>query len=201
MDELNFDVLINKDNLLSKDYIPKNLVILDDNKNNFHKYCNPLLKPMVRKDIIPDLNDMLSSAKENGLEIIVDSGYRSYEYQEIVFNKFVKKYGMDVATHLVAYPGQSEHQSGLCFDIAYLYDGIYNDNVKETDKEILWMMENSYKYGFILRYPKGKEDVTGYNFEPWHYRYVGKKLAKILYENNYTLEEYYQKKHNKINNI
>lgn len=193
MKDLDIDVLINRENLLPKNYVPSNLVILDENKDNFHKYIDSNLKPMVRKDIILDLNDMLSAAKKCGFSIIVDSGYRSYNYQEQVFDNFVRKYGYKKAIHTVAYPGSSEHQTGLCFDIGYMYNGIYNDDVKEDDKEVKWLMENSYKYGFILRYPKGKEDITGYNFEPWHFRYVGKELAKILHESNDTLEEHYQK--------
>lgn len=193
MNDLDIEVLVNKENTLSSNYIPSNLIVLDNNENNFHKYIDPSSKPMVRNDIIPDLNNLLEESKKYGFSIIVDSGYRSYEYQKSVLEKFIEKYDYDKAIKLVAPPGTSEHQTGLCFDIAYLYNNIFDDDVKEEDEEFKWLLENSYKYGFILRYPKGKENITGYNFEPWHFRYVGKNLAKHLYDNDYTLEEYYQK--------
>lgn len=198
MNDLCVEILINRDNFLPSEYVPKNLIVLDENKDNFHRYRDPKLKPMVRGDIVPDLFDMLNEAKKEGFSIIVDSGYRSYNYQAEILNERIKKVGMEKAYKFVALPGASEHQSGLCFDIAYLYNGVYSDNVKENDKEVKWMMDNSYKYGFILRYPKGKEEITGYSFEPWHYRYVGKRLAKILYDNNETLEEYYKRENQNL---
>lgn len=199
MKELDIEILINRENILSNNYIPNNLVILDNNENNFHNYIDPNLKPMVRADIISDLLNMLEEAKKNGYQIIVDSGYRSYDYQKEILNKKIEEVGKEKAYHIVAIPGSSEHQTGLCIDIAYLYNEIYNDNVTENDEEVKWLIKNSYKYGFILRYPKGKEEITGYIFEPWHYRYVGKKLAKILHKNNQTLEEYYKKSIKKPN--
>lgn len=194
MNDLEIDVLVNKENLLPSDYVPSKLVVLDDNKNNFHNYNDPDLKPMVREDIINDLFEMFNDAKKCGYFLIVDSGYRSYEYQLKILKYNIEKHGEEWAYNYVALPGASEHQTGLCFDIAYMYDDIYCDNIKEADPEIKWMINNSYKYGFILRYPKGKEEITGYSYEPWHYRYVGKELAKILYENNETLEEFYLRK-------
>ena len=193
MEDLNIEILINKENLLPSNYIPKNLIILDNNENNFHNYVDPNLKPMVRADILKDLLNMFKEAQNNGYYIIVDSGYRSYSYQKNILDKKIKEVGEEKAYKIVAIPGTSEHQTGLCIDIAYLYNEIYNDNVTENDEEVIWLIENCYKYGFILRYPKGKEEITGYIFEPWHYRYVGKKLAKTLHKNNETLEEYYKR--------
>ena len=193
MKDLDIEILINRENMLSKNYIPNNLVILDNNENNFHNYIDPNLKPMVRADILTDLLNLLEEAQNNGYYIIVDSGYRSYSYQKNILNKKIKEVGEKKAYQIVAIPGSSEHQTGLCVDIAYLYNQTYNDNVTENDNEVKWLIENCYKHGFILRYPKDKEEITGYIFEPWHYRYVGKKLAKILYDNNETLEEYYKK--------
>lgn len=194
MKDLDIEILINRENMLSKNYIPNNLVILDNNENNFHNYIDPNLKPMVRADILTDLLNLLEEAQNNGYYIIVDSGYRPYSYQKNILNKKIKEVGEKKAYQIVAIPGSSEHQTGLCVDIAYLYNQTYNDNVTENDNEVKWLIENCYKHGFILRYPKGKEEITGYIFEPWHYRYVGKKLARILHDNNETLEEYYKKK-------
>lgn len=192
---MNFEILVNKNNLLSKDYKPK-LYIVDDNKNNFHNYIDPNLKPELALEIKAYVDKLLNDAWKSGMFIIVDSGYRSYEYQEQVLKYLIEKKGDD-AYRLVAIPGSSEHQTGLAMDIAYLKNGIYSDDVKDSDKEVEWMKKNSYKYGFILRYPKGKEEITGYDYEPWHYRFVGINLAKILYDQNITMEEYYSLKRKK----
>lgn len=189
MEEL--DILINKEHLLPSDYIPEDLYILDNNDNNFHKYQDPTLKPMLREIIKPFLDEMLKNAKKDGYDIIVDSGYRSYAYQQRVLDNLIKEKGEE-AYKVSALPGASEHQSGLAFDFAYLRNGIYNDDVIETTEEAIWMANNSYKYGFILRYPKGKENITGFNYEPWHFRFVGLEAAKMIYDGNLTLEEYHQ---------
>lgn len=194
MEDFNIDILINKENLLLHDYVPHDLVVLDKNKGNFRKYMDSNLKPMVRREMIKDLSQMLSDAKKEGFSLIVDSAYRSYDYQYVIFNDNVKKLGYEEAKKVVALPGASEHQTGLCIDIAYYYGGKFNDNVTDEDKEVKWLKKNCHKYGFILRYPKGKENITGYNYEPWHYRYVGKRLAGILHDNDETLEEYYERK-------
>ncbi len=193
MDDLSVDVLINKDNLLPSDYYPKSLIITDNNENNFHNYKNANLKPMVRADIYPYIQRMISDAEKSGIYFIVDSGYRSYFYQKVILEELVKKEG-NIAYQKVAKPGSSEHQTGLAIDIAYYKNGVYSDDVKEDDDEAIWLANNSYKYGFILRYPKGKEDITGYQYEPWHFRFVGLDLAKKLYEEGITLEEYEKRK-------
>lgn len=193
MMDLPIDVLVNKENLLPSDYYPKDLIIIDENENNFRHYQDPRLKPMVRSVIYPDLLRMMEGAKKAGLEFIVDSGYRSYNYQKQVLDRFLQEMGDD-AYKRVALPGASEHQTGLAFDFAYYKDGVYSDDVKEDDEVAIWLANNSYKYGFVLRYPKGKEDITGYQYEPWHFRYVGLELAKELFLEGITLEEYYSRK-------
>lgn len=191
MKDLNVDVLVNKDNLLDIDYVPKNMYIVDDNENNFHNYIDPNIKPMLRGEVKPYLENLIADANRVGIYIIVDSAYRSGKYQEKVLNNLILEKGNE-AFKLVALPGASEHQTGLAVDFAIYENGIYNDNIKEDDKEAIWLKENAWKYGFILRYPKGKESITGFNFEPWHYRFVGLDLAKKLYDNGVTLEEYYK---------
>lgn len=193
MDDLNIDVLVNKENMLSIDYIPKNMYIIDNNENNFHNYVDPTIKPMLRVDVKPYINALISDAHKLGLPLIVDSAYRSGYYQQMILDKLISEKGNE-AYKLIALPGASEHQTGLSVDFAYYENGIYDDNVKEDDKEAIWLKENAWKYGFILRYPKGKEEITGFNFEPWHFRFVGLELAKELYEQNITLEEYYRNK-------
>lgn len=189
--DLDVTVLVNKEHILDKDYVPLEMYVVDENENNFHQFKDASLKPMLRSDIKEYVDKLINDAQELGLPIIVDSGYRSYNYQQVVLDALIKEKG-DEAFKLVALPGASEHQTGLAIDFAYYENGIYNDDVKENDKEAIWLKNNAWKYGFILRYPKGKENVTGYNFEPWHFRFVGLKLAKYLFKNDLTLEEYYK---------
>lgn len=191
MKDLDVTVLVNKEHILDKDYVPLEMYVVDENENNFHQYKDASLKPMLRSDIKEYVDKLINDAQELGLPIIVDSGYRSFKYQQVVLDALIKEKG-DEAFKLVALPGASEHQTGLAIDFAYYENGIYNDDVKENDKEAIWLKNNAWKYGFILRYPKGKENVTGYNFEPWHFRFVGLKLAKYLFKNDLTLEEYYK---------
>ena len=189
--DLDVTVLVNKEHILDKDYVPLEMYVVDENENNFHQYKDASLKPMLRSDIKEYVDKFINDDQELGLPIIVDSGYRSFKYQQVVLDALIKEKG-DEAFKLVALPGASEHQTGLAIDFAYYENGIYNDDVKENDKEAIWLKNNAWKYGFILRYPKGKENVTGYNFEPWHFRFVGLKLAKYLFKNDLTLEEYYK---------
>ena len=189
MKDYDIDVLVNKDNMLDINYVPSNLYVVDENKNNFRNYQDPSLKPMLRLEVKPYIDALIRDANNLGLPLIVDSAYRSGVYQKQILDNEIKLKGVE-AYKLVALPGASEHQTGLAIDFAYYKDGVYNDDVKESDKEAIWIKENAYKYGFILRYPKGKEDITGFNFEPWHYRFVGLELALELYQTNQTLEEY-----------
>mgnify|MGYP004532259653 FL=1 len=191
MKDLDVTVLVNKEHILDKDYVPLEMYVVDENENNFHQFKDASLKPMLRSDIKEYVDKLINDAQGLGLPIIVDSGYRSFKYQQVVLDALIKEKG-DEAFKLVALPGASEHQTGLAIDFAYYENGIYNDDVKENDKEAIWLKNNAWKYGFILRYPKGKENVTGYNFEPWHFRFVGLKLAKYLFKNDLTLEEYYK---------
>lgn len=189
MDDLSIDVLVNKENMLSIDYIPKNMYIVDNNENNFRNYLIDNIKPMLRIEVKPYIEKLIYDANNNGINIIVDSAFRSGNYQQMILDKLISEKGNE-AYKLIALPGASEHQTGLAVDFAIYENDIYNDDIKEDDKEAIWLKDNAWKYGFILRYPKGKEDITGFNFEPWHYRFVGLELALELYQTNQTLEEY-----------
>ena len=189
-----YTFLVNKDHLLSSDYVPENLVITDNNENNFHDYKDASLKPMISADIMPYFEALQNAALDVGLrKIIVDSGYRSFEYQKVVFDKSVVEKGIDETLRSVALPGSSEHQSGLAIDIAYMDNGVYIEKTSDVDPEIMWLKENAHKFGFILRYPEGKEDVTNIQYERWHYRFVGVEMATILYAEGITLDEYYER--------
>lgn len=190
---MNFTILVNKDNLLPRSYVPENLIATDNNESNFHKYFDANLKPMICKDIYPFYLKMKQDALKKGINLMVGSGYRSYDYQQVIWEHYVESKGLEEAKKFVAIPGSSEHQTGLAFDVAFIRNNEYSLIALETDPEIKWLLKNAYKYGFILRYPKNKENITGYSYEPWHYRFVGIKLAKMLYKNNLTLEEYYKK--------
>ena len=186
--KLDVNVLVNKDNPLDLNYIPDNLYIVDDNKDNFHNYKDPNLKLMLRKDIKKYIDMLLMDAKKLGFPLIVDSGYRSSSYQQVILEKLIEEKGME-AYKLVALPGMSEHQTGLTLDIFSKLNNNKN-TFKDTDTA-KWLEDNSYRFGFILRYPEDKVNVTGYSYEAWHFRYVGKEIAKYIHENNITFEEYY----------
>ena len=149
---------------------------------------------MVDKRIYPDLQDMFDTALSEGIDLVVRSGYRSEkEQKEILIEKigsFRKEgYGnteaAEKATDLVSMPGTSEHQLGIAVDINA-------ENGTEKNKAYKWLSENSYRFGFIVRYPSGKSHITGISYEPWHFRYVGKDHAKRIYESGQCLEEYLQ---------
>ena len=189
-----YTFLVNKDHLLSSDYVPENLVITDNNENNFHDYKDASLKPMISADIMPYFEALQNAALDAGLrKIIVDSGYRSFEYQKVVFDKSVVEKGIDETLRSVALPGSSEHQTGLAIDVAYMDNGVYIEKTSDSDPEIKWLKENAHKFCFILRYPEEKEDVTGFKYEWWHYRFIGVEMATILYSEGITLDEYHRK--------
>lgn len=138
----------------------------------------------VRSVIYDDLIKMIDDAKKDNINLFVVSGYRTWDYQNNLFETSTKKNGQNHALKYSAKPGHSEHQLGLAVDLNT------TENVFEKTKEYAWLKQNAYKYGFILRYPKEKESITGYAFEPWHYRYVGVNIATKIYEENITFEEY-----------
>lgn len=175
-------VLVNKNNQLPSYYVPSDIEQINIEFSNDQKF--------VRKEAKEAFEILSSDAKKLGYRIIAVSGYRDYDYQKKLFEYYVKEKGLEYALLASAKPGHSEHQTGLAIDV----EGSNKDYDHFEDSiEFPWMKDNAYKYGFILRYPKGKEHITGFKYEPWHYRYVGKELAKILYEENITLEEYIEK--------
>lgn len=130
------------------------------------------------------LQEMFAAAKAEGLNLFVKSGFRSYSTQKTLYNNYVKRDGAAAADRYSARPGYSEHQTGLAFDINKANSSF------EGSPEAIWLAENCYKYGFIIRYPQGKETVTGYIYEPWHVRYLGVETATAVYNSGLCLEEY-----------
>lgn len=176
-------VLVNKYNYLPDGYIPENLVEIDE------KYAKSGVKLV--NYAADAFEKMAADAKNEGLRIIAMSTYRSYKYQVNLYNRYKKADGEEVADTYSARPGYSEHQTGLAVDV---YNGKLDYTDFEKTKEFDWMQENAYKYGFILRFPKNKTKQTGYQYESWHYRYVGKKIAAYIHDNDICFEEYYVQK-------
>ena len=149
-------------------------------------------KLYVREIIHEDLKEMFKDAKTENINLSITSGYRSYQYQKTLFNNYAARDGIEAASRYSARPGQSEHQTGLALDLSSQSGKCtLSTCFKDTD-EGKWLKENAWKYGFVLRYPEGKEEITGYMFEPWHFRYVGKKEAKKIQDSGLTIEEYYE---------
>ncbi|MEE5993801.1 MAG: D-alanyl-D-alanine carboxypeptidase family protein, partial [Oscillospiraceae bacterium] len=129
-------------------------------------------------------NQMVNAAKGDGLSLWVASGFRSYSYQQSLYNRYVQQYGQTKADTFSARAGHSEHQTGMAIDVNNASDSFAGT------KEAKWLAENCWKYGFIIRYPQGKQNITGFQYEPWHVRWLGKKWASIIYHSGLTLEEY-----------
>lgn len=175
-------ILVNKDNALSQDYKPKDLVKVNV---KFNKNATAEERTM-RKEAAAALEKLFKGAENEGIELYGLNGYRSYNTQRTLYNEDCKKKGRAYAEQYDAEPGCSEHQTGLAMDVT---NKIYSYNF-QTTKEGKWLAKNCYKYGFILRYPQGKEGITGYGYEPWHIRYVGETAAKKMLLDNIVLEQY-----------
>lgn len=130
-------------------------------------------------------NDMKAAAKKDGIDLVIKSGFRSYSTQNRIYNNYVARDGQAIADTYSARPGHSEHQSGLAADLNDISDDFAGT------PEAIWLENNCYKYGFILRYPKGKQEITGYKYEPWHFRYIGEEAINLYNDGDWiTLEEY-----------
>lgn len=136
------------------------------------------------------LQEFINAARAQGLSVYLSSSYRSYAEQEYLYNRKVAQYGDPaVAATIVAPPGTSEHQTGLCCDITDIYYATKDSSLENTAL-FIWMKEHCHEYGFIVRYPKEKQDITGIIYEPWHFRYVGVEAATFIMENGLCLEEF-----------
>ena len=135
------------------------------------------------------LKQFIADGRSAGIPIYLSSTYRSYETQKMLYDKKVEQYGEEEAKTIVLPPGTSEHQTGLCADITDVYREFKTKKLEDTET-FKWLYDNCDKYGFILRYPKDKEDITKVIYEPWHFRYVGGVAAKYMKEHNLCLEEF-----------
>ena len=182
-------ILTNKYLRLDEDYKPSDL-----ERINRDYFINGNSKvSYLRKDARDAFERLSADSIKNNTPVYGQSAYRSYEKQSILYNNAVESYGKEKAMLDTARPGHSEHQTGLAIDVSSTKTGNMLD-FENTDS-FNWMVNNAHKYGFILRYPKGKENIHGYIYEAWHYRYVGVKVATDMH-NNYsdlTFDEYYYK--------
>lgn len=177
-------VLVNRENKISSEYEPEDLVLA---KVEFLSYIETR---ELNKDTAKAVEKMFFAAEKEGIKLLGASGYRSYNVQKNMYDSRVLSMGQERTSQYTAEPGASEHQTGLAIDILG-EDYQYLDDGFEESESFKWLIDNCYKYGFILRYLKGKEDITGYNYEPWHFRYIGNEvIAKEIMDNNITLEEY-----------
>lgn len=182
-------VVVNKLNQLSpKDYIPADLTV----PNVRLRLASSEQQMKFSKKAIPDLEAMMTAAKNDGIELVFGSGYRSYALQKQFYDSYVAKDGVAEADRYSARPGHSEHQTGLAVDFTRTDGKCHLEICFEETPEGKWLAANAYKFGFIMRYRADKEPVTGYQYEPWHFRYVGKELAEEMNKQNITtLEEFF----------
>lgn len=170
--------------MLPAEYIPEDLVRIDDS-------LSPDKPRQLRAIVLEDLYALAEAAREAGYPIAIQSAYRSYDYQQFTFNYWVDTIGMQKALHTSARAGHSEHQLGTVIDVRELQGAAAWDFDDWAETETgAWMLANSWKYGFVLSYPQGREATTCYAYEPWHYRYMGREIARQIYDLDITLREW-----------
>ena len=179
VDKFSIDMLVNKHHHLSEDFVPDDLITIDSEyASSDDIQCSHIAFNAYKK--------MSDAASKEGYKIVINSAYRSYNDQVELSDLYLKSYGQEYVNKYVAKPGYSEHQTGLAFDI-----GSRNVNVFGNSQEYQWMQDHAYEYGFIHRFTKSYEFITGFRSEPWHYRYVGVDIATYMKENNMSFEEYW----------
>lgn len=184
-DQSSILAIVNRGETLDPTYVPSDLVTIEV------PYVNDI--PMVnqlRKEASDALTKLFDDASKNGYTLYAVSGYRSYDYQAELYDNYVLSHGEEVARMFSAPAGASEHQTGLAIDVSS-EEVVYQlvDTFGNTDDGV-WVNDNAHRFGFIIRYPYGKDHITGYMYEPWHLRYVGTDLSYELYESGLTYEEY-----------
>jgi len=179
VEKFSVDMLVNKHRNLSEDFEPTDLMTIPKE----YASESDLQSSRIAFNAYKEMSD---AAEKEGYGLVINSAYRSYQDQVDLSEDYLKWYGQSYVDKYVAKPGFSEHQTGLAYDI-----GSRSVNVFANSKEYTWMQENAYKYGFIERFTLRWEPITGFRKEPWHYRYVGKEIAKYIHENKISFEEYY----------
>ncbi|XGY95699.1 D-alanyl-D-alanine carboxypeptidase family protein [Bacillus sp. RS11] len=182
-------VLVNKKNKLPENYVPKDLVYTSIP----FIFKEKTEKRKMRNEASIAIGKLFADAKKQGVSLLGVSAYRSHATQVTLFNNYVKRDGYDKAITYSALPGTSEHETGLAIDVTGGNGKCAAQDCFGGTKEAKWLKSHAADYGFIIRYPQGKESITGYQYEPWHLRYVGKSIAQTIMGKGITLEEYYSK--------
>nr|WP_079529291.1 M15 family metallopeptidase [Halobacillus hunanensis] len=180
-------VVVNKHRKLPDGYTPPDLVVpeVPFYFTEFHP------KKQMRKEAARALEELFAAASQDGIDLVAASGYRSYERQKSIYQQNVAERGEKEANQFSAKPGTSEHQTGLAMDVTSAQMAFkLKQSFRQTD-EGEWLAEHAHEYGFIIRYPKGKSDITGYSYEPWHLRYVGTDISTEIHKQEETLEEFF----------
>ncbi|QRG70126.1 M15 family metallopeptidase [Brevibacillus choshinensis] len=180
-------VLVNKQHQLPDQYTPNDLVF----PNVPYLLPEKSEKRQMRKEAAAALEQLFSAAKADGVSLAGVSAYRSHAYQKALFNRYVQKDGLEKARTYSAIPGTSEHETGLAIDVSGADGKCAATSCFAGTKEAKWLAQHAHEYGFIIRYPDGKDNITGYMYEPWHLRYVGNEVAQAVTAKNITLEEYF----------
>lgn len=181
-------VVVNKKRSLPDDYRPDDLV----EPNVRFSFDEKHDKRLLRKEAAEALEQLFAQAEQDGIQLFAVSGFRAYNTQRAIFERNVNEHGEEHARRFSAYPGTSEHQTGLAMDVSSASVGYRLVQSFGETEEGRWLAENAHLFGFIIRYPEGKEHLTGYAYEPWHLRYVGEWIARDIYEQEVTLEQYFE---------
>lgn len=178
-------ILVNKTHTLESDYRPDDLVRIS-------YYISGRSEEMtsMRPEAASAFDDLVEDAADDGYTIKATSAFRSYSYQQTLHSYYLKTKGQEWTEQYSAVAGASEHQTGLAVDVSSPSVNFQLQISYGETSEGKWLAKHAHEYGFILRYQKGKEDITGYAYEPWHIRYVGEAAAKVIYEKDLTLEEF-----------
>ncbi|MCC5894758.1 MAG: M15 family metallopeptidase [Alkalibacterium sp.] len=185
MEPSSIKALVNKQYGLPEDYAPDDLVTVDVPT----VLENPEVRQL-REEAADALKEMFDAAQEDELYLHARSGYRSYQTQVQLYNSYVSNHGEEAANRYSAQPGHSEHQTGLGMDVTSESANLQLTEAFGDTPEGKWVEDHAHEFGFIIRYPQGKEEITGYQYEPWHLRYLGEELAAEVYESGLTYEEY-----------
>lgn len=179
--------VVNKTRPLPEGYVPPDLVVPEVKRR-----LGGVEQMQFAGQAVPALTEMFNAASADGVTLVFGSGYRSEALQRQFYNSYVAQDGQAAADRLSARPGTSEHQTGLSFDATSASQACHLETCFEDTPEGKWLRENSYEHGFIIRYIRGKEHITGYDYEPWHMRYVGKELSEEMHKTGIqTLEEFF----------
>lgn len=179
-------VVVNKKNGIPESFIPE--LVVPDVKLRL----SPNEEQMqINKPTATAIKELFDGAEKEGVTLVFGSGYRSGVLQKQFYDSYKAKDGQKGADTYSARPGHSEHQTGFSADLDSVGNKCHLEICWEDTIEGKWIKDNAYKYGFIIRYPKGKQSITGYQYEPWHIRYVGKELSQELHKTNKTLEEFF----------